>query len=125
MKLDDMREELASHFDFKEGKTKIEHFLNGKGYACIFLPKFHCELNLIERCWAQAKRYTRSHCNYSITGLGENVPQALDSITVKNIRKHYRMFGYLQGVSGGPELEKLVKKMKKIYMSHRRVGVNE
>ena len=25
------------------------------------------------------------------------------------------MFGYLQGVSGGPELEKLVKKMKKIY----------
>ena len=35
------------------------------------------------------------------------------------------MFGYLQGVSGGPELEKLVKKMKKIYKSHRRVGIDE
>ena len=35
------------------------------------------------------------------------------------------MFGYLQGVSGGPELEMLVKKMKKVYTSHRKVGVNE
>lgn len=49
-KLEDMRQELVSHPDFKEEKTKIEHFLNGKGYACIFLPKFHCELNPIERC---------------------------------------------------------------------------
>ena len=90
MKLEDLRQELARHPDTKEEKTKIEHFLNGKGYACIFLPKFHCELNPIERCWAQAKRYTPSHCNYSITGLRKNVPQALDSITVENIQNHYR-----------------------------------
>ena len=50
MKLEDMRQEFASHPDFKEKKTKIEHFINGKGYACIFLPKFHCELIPIERC---------------------------------------------------------------------------
>ena len=29
------------------------------------------------------------------------------------------MFGYLQGVAGGPELEELVKKMKQIYKLHR------
>ena len=63
MKLDEMRAELASHQDFKEEKTRIEHFLNQKGHGCIFLPKFHCEINPIERCWAQAKRFTRSHCN--------------------------------------------------------------
>ena len=35
------------------------------------------------------------------------------------------MFGYLQGVAGGPELEESVKKMKQIYKLHRKVGVDE
>ena len=25
---------------------------------------YHCEVNPIERCWFQAKRYTRAYCNY-------------------------------------------------------------
>ena len=79
MKLDEMRAELASHQDFK--KTRIEHFLNGRGHCCIFLPKFHCELNPIERCWAQAKRFTRSYCNYTIGSLRKNVPEGLDSFS--------------------------------------------
>ena len=33
--------------------------------------------------------------------------------------------GYLQGVAGGPNLEDLVNKMKKIYKSHWKVGVEE
>lgn len=53
MKLDDMKEELASHSDFREEKMKIEHYLNGRGHACILLPKFHCELNPIEHCTGQ------------------------------------------------------------------------
>ena len=86
MKLNEMRAEISRHPDFKNEKTKIEHFLNGKGYGCIFLPKFHCELNAIERCWGQAKRYTRAHCNYTIAGLRKNVPHGLDYVTVDNIR---------------------------------------
>ena len=118
MKLDEMRAEISGHPDFKNEKTKIEHFLNGKGYGCVFLPKFHCELNPIEQCWGQAKRYTRSHCNYTIGGLRKNVPQGLDCVTVDNIRNYFRkskhyIFGYLQGVAGGPDLEELVKKMEK------------
>ena len=34
------------------------------------------------------------------------------------------MFAYLQGYAGGNDLEKEVKKMKKIYKSHRRVTEN-
>ena len=117
-----LRQEISSHPDFKNEKSK--------GHSCIFLPKFHCELNPIERCWGQAKRYTRAHCNYTIAGLCKNVPQGLDCVTVDNIQNYFRkcrhyMFGYLQGVSGGPELESLVKIMKKVYTSHRKVGVND
>ena len=97
------------------------------GHICIFFPKFHCELNPIERCWAQAKRYTRANTNYTIQRLRTNVPIALDMITTENIQNYYRkvrhyMFAYLQGYVGGSELEKQVKKMKKVYKSHRRVS---
>ena len=66
MKLADMRKELGSHPDF----------LHGHGHAGLFIPKYHCELNSIERGWARAKRYTRAYCNY-ITGLRT----ALDSVS--------------------------------------------
>ena len=84
-----MRKELASHSDFRDEKTKIEHTLNRHGHACILLPKFHCELNPIERCWAQAKCYTRAYLNYTIAGLRRNVPDGLDTVTLENIRNHY------------------------------------
>ena len=59
MNLDEMKAEISGHPDFK---TKVEHFLNGKGYGSILLPKFYCELNLIEQCWGQVKHYTCAHC---------------------------------------------------------------
>lgn len=52
--------------------------------VCIFLPKFHCELNWIERYWGATKKYTRKHCNYTLAGLRAVVPlglsQTLDEI---------------------------------------------
>ena len=44
---------------------------------CLFLPKFHCELNWIERYWGAAKKYARNHCSYTLTGLRTIVPLAL------------------------------------------------
>ena len=122
IKLEEMRAELASHTDFKEEKTKIEHFLNDVGHVYIFLPKFHCELNPIERCWAQAKRFTRANTNYTIQQMRTNVPLVLDSVTSENIQNYFRkvrhyMFAYLQGIAGGAELEKEVKRMKK-FINH-------
>ena len=36
MKVDYMREELASHSDFKNEKNKLEYFLHTRGQACHF-----------------------------------------------------------------------------------------
>ena len=94
---------------------KIEHYLNGRGHVCVMLPKFHCEFNPIKRRWAQAKKYSRAHCNYSIVGICEVVPDALDSVTYENICKHFRKegeAGYVE-VIAGPELEDYVQKMQK------------
>uniref|UniRef100_A0A1X7V7N7 Uncharacterized protein n=1 Tax=Amphimedon queenslandica TaxID=400682 RepID=A0A1X7V7N7_AMPQE len=48
MKADDMRVVLGNHHDFKRDKTALEYSLHEKHQKEIYLPKFHCELNLIE-----------------------------------------------------------------------------
>ena len=127
MKVDDMRKELASHSDFKNEKNKLEYFLYARGHACHFLPKYHCEMNPIECCWAQAKRYTRAYCNYNISGLRRNITPALDSVSSENISNYFRhaknyMYGYLLGHKAGVELEQLVRKYSKEFKSHRHIS---
>ena len=87
MKVDDMRKELA---DFtNNNKKQLQHFINQQGHAFEFIPKYHCEINPIECCWAQAKRHTRAYCNYNITGLRRNIPETLDNVSVENIQNYF------------------------------------
>ena len=56
-----MKEVLRSHDDFKNQKSKVKIFLNSKGHLAYFLPKFHCELNPIERtCVGPSKALHKS-----------------------------------------------------------------
>lgn len=101
-----MREVLGSHPDFKNEKSRVERFLMDKQHIVYLLPKFHCELNPIERVWAQSKKYTKAYCNYSIVSLCKNIIPALESVPLESIKKHSRkirhyMFGYLEGIPGG------------------------
>lgn len=123
MKADDLRRVFGEMSDFKYEKTKVEHMVSNRGYRAIFIPKFHCELNPIEACWGHAKRYSRSHCDYSFPGLEKTVNPALNSVPLDMIRKYFRktretMCAYREGYSAGPELEKALKR----YKSHRRVS---
>ena len=65
MKRDDMVKIVSEMRDFKFQKTRVEELILSKGHRVMFLPKFRCELNPIERVWCQAKQFTRSHCDYS------------------------------------------------------------
>ena len=56
-----MCETLAKNSNFRDEKNMIEHMLMNRAHIPCFLPKFHPELNPIERVWAQLKRYTRAH----------------------------------------------------------------
>ena len=127
MNADRMREILRSHPDFKNEKNRIERLLTEHGHIAYFLPKYHCELNPIERVWAQAKKYSKAYCNYSIVSLRKNIVPALESVPLESIQKHFTkvrhyMFAYLQGLTGGSELENLVKQYKKAVKSHRRIS---
>ena len=41
--------------DFKEQKSLVQEVIEAAGHLCIFLPKFHCELNYIEFFWGAVK----------------------------------------------------------------------
>ena len=86
-----MREVLGSHPDFKNEKSSIEQFLEDeKGHIVYMLPKFHCELNLIKRVWAQSKRYTKAYGKYSIVSLRKLIIPALAMVTLENIKNYFR-----------------------------------
>ena len=53
----------------------------------MFLPKFHCEINPIEKCWSQAKRYTCANTNYTIAHLRHIIPDGLDSVSLEKYTK--------------------------------------
>ena len=125
-----MRQTLAEHSDFKDEKSMIEHMLMDKGHVPCFLPKFHPELNPIERVWAQLKRFTKAHCKYSLPSLCKNIPLAYDSVTVDNICNHFHtvrhyMFGYLEGLTPGKDFDQALTKYKTAVKSHRKIGINE
>lgn len=64
MVAEEMREVLGNFPDFKYEKSRIERLLIDKyGHIVYMLPKYHCELNPIERVWAQSKRYTKATVN--------------------------------------------------------------
>ena len=46
---------LSLQEDFANEKPMIQHLIENRGHVCLFLPKFHCELNPSEMVWGYAK----------------------------------------------------------------------
>jgi len=112
--------------DFKEQKSLVQEVIEECGHIYIFLPKFHCELNFIEYFWGAVKKYLRDHCDYTFTTLQENMPKALESVSVQTIWKwEHRMQRWVTAYEGGlgaKEAQKVVKEFSsRKYTSHRRI----
>ncbi|OAX34270.1 hypothetical protein K503DRAFT_699039 [Rhizopogon vinicolor AM-OR11-026] len=66
--------------DFKEQKSLVQEIIERAGHLCMFLPKFHCELNFIEFFWGRVKKYLRDHhdCTFeTLKSFGSSVQQSI------------------------------------------------
>ena len=100
---------MASQQDIRLQKGRLEEELQAAGQLVIFYPKFHCELNFIERFWCSAKYYARENCEYTFVGLRQvpsisftsglinhylyccrrALPDALDSVSSASINRYF------------------------------------
>jgi len=68
---------LSEQQDFKLQQNAIQELIISRGHYCIFLPKYHPELNFIERYWSRVKWYARQKCDRTIAGLKTVTDEAL------------------------------------------------
>ena len=112
--------------DFKEQCSLVQEVIEEAGHLCIFLPKFHCELNFIEYFWGAVKRYLQENCDYTFSTLQQNLPMALESVSVETIRKwEHRMWRWVDAYDGGMGARDAQLHVQKFssrkYKSHRQV----
>ena len=88
MTADKIRHTMGAFPDFSSQKTILEEVVHSRGHICLFFPKYHCEINPIERNWSHGKRVARQYVNGSIVKLREVVLSSLDSVTDEMMNEH-------------------------------------
>ena len=117
---------LENQPDFLAQRSLVQEVIEAAGHMCIFLPKFHCELNFIEYYWSAVKKYLRDHCDFTFDTLKANMPKALESVQVSIIRKwEHRMYRWMDAYRSGfgtTDAQKQVQKFSSTkYRSHRHI----
>jgi hypothetical protein len=136
-----LRRMLTMQQDFRNEKsmlfkvqylTSIEYLtltcgqiITGAGHKCIFLPKFHCELNPIEYYWAWVKRWFRSRCNGNFATSKKLFADALDACPGDVIRRFFRRSNRYASVYQLGATGLLAEYAVKRYKSHRAVGESD
>ena len=105
-------------------EEQSRHHVEDAGDIADFYPKYHCELNFIERVWGETKRHTRKNCHFNFQQMTVQVPTTIRSIDIKHVRNyHRRIWRYLDAYSkelNGRMAEWAVQK----YKGHRKVSEN-
>ncbi|KAF8578969.1 hypothetical protein K439DRAFT_1648612 [Ramaria rubella] len=115
-----MFQALAGQSDFANEKSMLQTIIEAAGHQCIFLPKFHCELNPIEPLGVLQK--FSEVADGSFATAQREVPRCLDKCSTLIIWRFFckcykYMDAYRKGLSG-KDADHTVKK----YKSHRKVG---
>jgi len=117
---------LSQETDFLEQLEWLESEVVKLGFKIIFYPKYHCELNFIEKIWGFLKCYHRRICNYSYQdlinedrGLANTMLHILPISTVRKFSRHCFRFmdAYRQPGLEGPLADYAMKR----YSSHRKI----
>lgn len=112
--------------DFQAQKSLVQEVIEAAGHLCLFLPKFHCELNYIEFFWGAVKKYLRENCDYTFATLRENMPKALASVSLETMRRwEHRTYRWMEAYRAGLGTSDAQIEVKRFssttYKSHRRV----
>jgi hypothetical protein len=81
---------LEDEPDFKEQKTWLEEVIADAGHICMMLPKFHPELNPIERVWGSLKNWLRHDGINTWQELSNKIDGAIAAIDPAEVRRYYR-----------------------------------
>ncbi|EFP80427.2 uncharacterized protein PGTG_06383 [Puccinia graminis f. sp. tritici CRL 75-36-700-3] len=107
--------------DFQNERPLLQTIIEDAGHICLFLPKFHCELNPIELFWLYIKQAYRqeTHTCKAFSDYKALFDRIRKSCPLSTIRKYFRRIdrqisAYEQGYNG-PQSAILMKK----YTSHR------
>lgn len=116
---------LANQPDFLEQECQIMAIVKAAGHLCLFLPKYHCELNIIEFFWGKTKNHTRECCDFTLEGLDREIEVGQGKVRIETIRRWYhRMMRWLDAYETGAGAvvaqEQVQAFSSKKYKSHRR-----
>ena len=83
---------ISEQPDFKGQQNAIHELILSRGHLCIFLPKFHPELNFIERYWSRVKWYARKNSDGTVKGMKATADMALgeEACDLALIRRYAR-----------------------------------
>jgi hypothetical protein len=118
---------LSKQDDFRSQKSGLEEIyethnkMHGTSHQCKFLPKFHPELNPIERVWSRLKWYLRKYNDGKLATLQLLMKKGLDreNVSLTLIRKYCRLVtAYYIAYIDGKDIIQAESWIKK-HRSHR------
>ena len=110
---------LANQPDFPEQECQIMAIVKAAGHLCLFLPKYHCELNIIEFFWGATKHHTRECCDFTLDGLDREIGVGQEKVKVETIRRWYhRMMRWLDAYETGAQHQVQAFSSKKFKSHH-------
>ena len=113
-----LRQKLNEFPDFTNQPTILNELVHSRGHICLYFPKYHCELNPIERNWCHAKKVARQYVNGSILKL-RVVPLSLESVTVDMMNKFFRTCrDYEMAYRSGCTVKQVEATVIRMYIQH-------